>query len=347
MRLNSLQVLRLRGVSDANLSLSEGVNWIVGGNAAGKTTLLEAVFLLGRGKSFRGSRYGGLVQRGRRDAQVYADVVVGGRGRRIGVIKTSDGVHWWENGVRRGSLDDLGLRVNVRVIGENAQRLVEGDPDLRRRFLDWNVFHVEPGYRETYARFRRILAQRNAWLRLGGRGSALWDTAYSTVAEEVTRQRRSFVSAMAEGFGEISAACGLGQEVSVEFTRGWPEGEGLISCLQRTKPADVERGYTWYGPGRGDLVVRVDGCAAVGSRGQNKIAVAALQLAAQRVWTQAGMECVWLLDDLGAELSGASLRRVWSVITGSDAQVLATAVEPPPFGGAMFHVERGKVLPAS
>lgn len=347
MRLNSLQVLRLRGISDADLSLSEGINWIVGENGAGKTTLLEAVFLLGRGKSFRGSRYGGLVQRGRRDAQVYADVFVGGRTRQIGVVKTSDGIHWWENGVCRASLGDLGLRLNVRVIGENAQRLVEGDPDLRRRFLDWNVFHVEPGYRETYARFRRILAQRNAWLRLGGTGSALWDSAYATVAEELTRRRRSFVSAMAEGIEEISAACGLGEQVSVELTPGWPKGERLMSCLERTRLADVERGYTWYGPGRADLVVRVDGCAAVGSRGQSKIAVAVLQIAAQRVWMQEGIECVWLLDDLGAELSETGLRRVWSVITGSGAQVIATALQRPPFGGAMFHVERGKVLPVS
>lgn len=343
MRLENLRVRRLRAISHAELELSEGVNWIVGGNGAGKTTLLEAVFLLARGKSFRGSRYGSLIQEGRRDAHVDSDVVLGNRRRRVGVTKSPEGTLWWENGVRRTGLQDVGNQVHVRVIGENAQRLVEGDPELRRWFLDWNMFHVEPGYRELFSRFRRVLAQRNAWLRAGGKGRPVWDDSYVAAAEAVTGARRAFVVSMNDAIREVGPVCGLAGDLVVGFKRGWSEGQPLATHLEETRQGDVERGYTWYGPGRADLDIRLDGRHSLCSRGQNKIIVAVLQLASQRVLALQGVECVWLLDDLVAELAPENMSSIWGAIAGTNAQILSTALRAPPFDGAMFHVERGRV----
>ncbi|MCU0832846.1 MAG: DNA replication and repair protein RecF [Chromatiaceae bacterium] len=345
MRLENLKAQRLRAISEAELSLSPGVNWIVGGNAAGKTTLLEAVFLLGRGKSFRGARYGGLVQHGHEEAWIEADVVHGLRRRRIGVKKSREGTVWWENGVRRCGVDDLGVRVHVRMIGENAQRLVEGDPGLRRWFVDWNLFHVEPGYGELLSDFRRALGQRNAWLQEGGRGRPVWDAPYVAAAEALSRARRSFVEALAGAIGNLPSQCGLGAVLVADLSQGWPCGESLAARLEQALPSDVARGYTWYGPARADLSVRLEGRRALGSRGENKMTVAVLQLAAQRIWAEKGIECVWLIDDLASELSREGTAALWDSITRSGSQVLATALEPPAFPGAVFHVKRGRVLP--
>lgn len=345
VRLENLRVRRLRAISHAELELSARINWIVGGNGAGKTTMLEAVFLLGRGKSFRGSRYGSLVQHGQRDARVDADVVIGDHRRRIGVTKSSEGTLWWENGVRRTGLQDVGNQVHVRVIGENAQRLIEGDPELRRWFLDWNMFHVEPGYREVFFRFRRVLAQRNAWLRSGGKGRPVWDDAYVAAAAEVTAARRSFVASINGEIREVATVCGLAGNPVVVLKPGWPEGEALGTRIDQARGGDVERGYTWYGPGRADLEIRLDGRRSLGSRGENKIIVAIVQLASQRVLAVQGVECIWLLDDLLAELAPENMSAIWAAIAGTNAQIVSTALRPPPFDGAMFHVERGRVSP--
>lgn len=342
--LENLEVQRVRQISRADLELSRGVNWIIGGNGAGKTTLLESVFLLGRGKSFRGSRYGGLVQRGQRDALVHADVVEIERRRRIGIRQSTEGTRWSENGARRSGLDDLGVRVHVRVIGENAQRLVEGDPELRRWFLDWNLFHVEPRYRAVFSGFRRVLGQRNAWLRAGGAGRAIWDDAYVAAAESLTDARRSFVDAMAAVTRDLSGACGLDESLSVDLNPGWPVGESLAGRLDQTRAGDISRGYTWYGPARADLELRVNGRGTLGSRGENKTIVAVLQLAANKVWNERGIECVWLLDDLISELSAERMGAIWAAVVGTGAQVVATSLRPPPYAGTMFHVERGQVV---
>lgn len=278
---------------------------------------------------------------------MHADVVEVERRRRIGIRQSSEGTSWSENGVRRSGLDDLGVRVHVRVIGENAQRLVEGDPELRRWFLDWNLFHVEPGYRAVFSNFRRLLAQRNAWLRGGGAGRPIWDEAYVAAAEALTDARRSYVDALAAVTGEISKDCGLREPLVVDLNPGWPPGESLGARLDQTRAGDALRGYTWFGPARADLELRVNGRRTLGSRGENKTLVAVLQLAAQRVWGERGVECLWLLDDLIAELSAESMDAIWAAIVGTGAQVVATSLRSPPFSGTMFHVERGRVVRGS
>jgi recombinational DNA repair ATPase RecF len=121
----------------------------------------------------------------------------------------------------------------------------------------------------------------------------------------------------------------------------------LATRLEETRQGDVERGYTWYGPRRADLEIRLDGRRFLGSRGQNKIIVAIMQLASQRVLAVQGVECVWLLDDLVAELAPENMSAIWGAIAGTNAQIISTALRAPLYDGAMFHVERGRVSPVS
>lgn len=343
MRLEYLQVERVRGIGQAELEPAGQVNWIVGGNAAGKTTLLEAIFLLSRGKGFRGARYGSLIQRGQQDAQVVSDIVENDRRRRIGVWKSTEGAVWSENGVRRLGPHDLGMPVHVRVIGENAQRLVEGDPELRRWYLDWNLFHVEPTYRETYDRFRRVHAQRNAWLRAGPVGKPVWDREYVELSLAVTQVRRTFVLSLDSELRSLVLATGFHQGVGLRLNAGWPGEESLADKLGQSLAGDRERGYTWYGPGRADMEIRLDGLRTLGSRGENKLIVAMLQVAAQRVWGRRGLDCVWLLDDFGSELAASRMIGAWREILSLGGQVFATALEQPPYEGKVFHVEQGVI----
>ena len=138
------------------------------------SNFLEGIFLLSRGRTFRGSRYGKLIKSGTQLLRVRGRIRTEGGKVTVDYERSNKGSAMYENGKTVSRLRDMEGRFQVRVIGENAQHHLEGAPEIRRRFLDWNLFHVEPRYIDEAARFQRVCQQRNHWLRQGARGSAVW-----------------------------------------------------------------------------------------------------------------------------------------------------------------------------
>lgn len=347
-----LRVRNLRNLRRCELVFGLGLNVISGSNGAGKTTLLEAIYLAARGRSFRGRRAGEITTEGERETEVEARIAGQDSGarrwcyRRIGSVgcRSLDG-----NPVL--PTDRMGFR--VRLIGENPQLLIDGDPSLRRRFLDWNLFHVEPGYGPVWSRFRRILLQRNAWLRQPRGGSSVWDAEYLSAAEELERMRRGYVGRWRSKFEELASAFEFCQGARLVFQRGWTSGRDLAACLEEDLKMERKLGYTRIGPGRADFWVEKGGRRVAISRGQSKILVCLLQLAARGLDAQAPSSgsTAWLLDDLLSDLDRTSFLRLMRLFQDTSDQCILTTTTP---GGLadfdsteQFHVERGQVHAAA
>jgi DNA replication and repair protein RecF len=290
--------------------------------------------------------------------RVAARLAFAARDVRIDYVRTKQGSALYENGRSVSRIRDMEGRLLVRVIGENAQNLLEGAPEIRRRFLDWNLFHVEQEYADEAARFHRVWCQRNSWLRQGAPGPAIWDEPYLELAQSITGARSSLVAALNQELDELvrDSALDWDPNLRLEYHPGWARTSSLPYALESSLAQDKLRGYTYHGPKRGDLVVLRDAAGRLGSRGQLKAAVCLIQLAAQRVWTKrVGCACVWLLDDFFSELDARQAKRLWSLLTTTDAQIFATAVdevprviEPPDrLSTGVFHVEQGKVSAAA
>jgi DNA replication and repair protein RecF len=146
---------------------------VYGANASGKTSLLEAIAYLGRGKSFRGAPPTSLIQHGEQAFVLFAQVEIVGRISRVGVRNSRAGLEVKVDGLSNGGAAALAVALPLQVIDPDVHNLVCGGPDERRRFLDWLVFHVEPGYLTLWRQFRRVLKQRNAALKAGARRESL------------------------------------------------------------------------------------------------------------------------------------------------------------------------------
>ncbi len=240
----------------------------------------------------------------------------------------------------------------VRVVGENAQKLLESGPEIRRLFMDWNLFHVEQSYGSALKRFRRVLQQRNAWLKGGGGGRPVWDEPFVNSSEEVTTARFRYVESLQREM--IGARSDLEDRVgpmAIRLDQGWPTNSGLADLLRTHRAQDVERGFTFYGPSRADLVIKGMGGGRFGSRGQLKRAVCMVQIAADRVArSRGGARTIWLLDDFPAELDGDSQHALLGVLSASKSQIFGTAIQfdLDRMSGAngdarVFHVERGQL----
>ena len=339
------KVSNFRCLENADLELSPGFNLIYGANASGKTSLLEALAYLGRGKSFRGASTSNLVRHGASEFVLFGETQTEARSQRLGVRNSKDGLEVRVDGSGDGGVAALADALPLQVIDPEVHNLVAGGPELRRRFLDWVAFHVEHDHLETWRRFRRALKQRNAALRAKAALASIrsWNAEFVELSQALDASRRRALDIALDSLADYGLGL-LGTELGFEYQQGWTK-DGL--------ERDLQLGSTQQGPHRADLKIRYDERQArkLVSRGQQKLLASAMILAATDT-AQTALErpLLLLLDDPAAELDAESLSRLLEAVLGLGCQVVATSLErgalSTPAGSAVFHVEHGVLSPA-
>jgi DNA replication and repair protein RecF len=347
------KVSNFRCLESADLEFSSEFNLIYGANASGKTSLLEALAYLGRGKSFRGASVANLVTHGQSEFVLFGETEAEARAQKVGVRNSKDGIEIRVDGSSEGGVAALADALPLQVIDPEVHSLVAGGPELRRRFLDWVAFHVEHDHLETWRRFRRALKQRNAALKGKSSRAAIksWNAEFVDLSLSLDESRRRALDIALESLLEQGLAL-LGTELGFDYQQGWAKDKSLEEALVDGVERDIQQGTTQHGPHRADLRVRYDERQArkLVSRGQQKLLASAMILAATDT-AQTALErpLLLLLDDPAAELDSDSLRRLMGAVKSLGCQVVATSLDKGaldvPVGSTMFHVEHGVLSP--
>ncbi len=379
MSLAELIVDDVRCIERAELHLHAGQNLIWGGNGSGKTSLLESIFLLGRGRSFRTRNSERLIRHGRDRLVVFgrtapdADAVkessgpategegevlrVSGTpllpGHSLGVqVSRADGTVARIGGANARSLTELTQVFAVQVIDPGIHKLVEEGGHRRRRWMDWGVFHVEPQFGDWWLRYTRALKQRNAALRGQPDQARVWDPELVRLGELIAEARHRFVEALLPHWQKAVVALS-DLEPELHYFRGWAQDVTLADALAASRVRDETKRVTHPGPHRSDVVLRMNGKPAreVLSRGQQKLVAVAMTLAQLNLLqTETQTRPTLLLDDPAAELDGDHLGRFIDQVRQLRSQLVLTSLhsESHLFGtpDRVFHVEQGRVREA-
>lgn len=368
MFIQRLQVTHVRNLSRVSLPQLKPINVFFGVNGSGKTSLLEAIHLLVLGKSFRHALVRPVLQESAAECTVFAELSAGDPGRTstritLGATRHRDGSKpvIKLNGNPAAALAELVELVPLQVLSADSFEMLTGGPGFRREFLDRGLFHVEPKFYPAWRLAQRALKQRNGLIRHGKIAPdqlALWSREYARYGEEIDAMRRSYIDellprcrAMIERLSPTALA-----DVEVGYQRGWPKELTLEAALIDGAERDLQQGYTRPGPHRADLRIAVSAGSAAEtlSRGQQKILVAAFQLAqAELLRARTGKQSIFLIDDLASELDRVHRQRLCSVLESLGLQVFATSVDREDLMGCwsdastlqMFHVERGQITP--
>lgn len=357
MRLEQLRIRGLRCLTDADLALEPGINVFVGNNGAGKTSVLEAAFLLSHARSFRSGAKEALLQRGANALSVFAELR-----------------HQDERKVRLG-LGRQGTRWEARVDGEGvaigqlvrdcavvcfepgSHALIAGAAEERRRYLDWGVFHVEHGFLPAWRRYQRALKQRNSLLRASEvLSDALlepWELELAQAGTHIDSYRESYLALLrprlAAEVAELLPELG---SIELRYKRGWTEGRGLFEELRSQRGRDLARGHTTLGVHRADWSLAFEHAPLREhlSRGQEKLAALACILAQASLFAERRAEWpIVALDDLASELDATHQASVVRRLQAAGAQVLLTGTELPSalqgVKARVFHVEQGTIAP--
>ncbi len=353
MTLGRLDVSDVRNIAAAAIELAPGINLVHGDNGSGKTSLLESIYFLGSGRTFRSQSAEPLIRREAAACTVFG-VVGNGQTHRIGVRRGRKGereIHIDGEPASRAS--ELARLLPTLVMGPQSIDLVTGPPSVRRSFLNWGVFHVEPSFASVWERYSRALRQRNQLLRDAGQGLGSWNESLDQMAHQVDEFRRRYAEAFERHFKTVAASLLGEKDVDSRYYRGWERHRRLLDVLEDQEGSDRLRGYTQSGPHRSDIRIKMNGqtAAAVCSRGELKVLSWAMVLAQGALFrevTRASL--VYLVDDLAAELDAAHRDRVSELLAKPGNQVVVTGIDRTQLDTGWgdrapkwFHVEQGCV----
>lgn len=349
MSLTRLRISDFRCVESADIQFEQRSSIIVGDNGAGKTSILEAIYYLGRGRSFRQPRADRLVRHGCSSFTLVGDMRHKGAEHRFGVEAGRGESRLRLDGEEVRGFSDIAGYLAIQVIEPEIHMLVAEGPDRRRRYLDFGVFHVEPQYLDAWRRYTKVLKQRNAALRAqqAPKMLATWNVALVEAGAVVDSFRSGFVKMLQPHVSEVSKRLGLA-DIEVEYRPGWNDALTMEQALEQSIQSDRQAFFTHVGPHRADLRISWKGRSAKQqvSRGQQKLLASSLILAQSRLLASVDTSSsVLLVDDPAAELDKHSLAKLMEQIHEIPGQIILTAIDPGVPGLLTdietFHVEQG------
>ncbi len=336
MYFKSLTLQNFRNYEEFFTEFHPKVNIITGENAQGKTNLIEALYYMSLGKSFRTFRDSELIGFDKESCRFRTVFVKDGEENTLDFTITKDAKEARLNGVKLAKNTDLLEQVYTVIFSPEDLKIVKDEPEKRRKFIDRELCMMDPIYYRALSRYKKALLQRNNLLRGEKPDRALigvWNEVMANEGAKIIRRRNTFIERLNEVSSRLQESITQGKEkltLSYEADCS-PEGDvegAFFEALERNYEHDLFRRTTTAGPHRDDMRIEIDGIDArkYASQGQQRTAALSLKLAEIRlIREETGEDAVLILDDVLSELDPN--RQAFLLKTLSDVQFFITAAE--------------------
>lgn len=352
--MSSLAIRGVRNLEDVSLEPGAGINLLYGDNGAGKTSLLESIFILAHGRSFRSGKIQTVVNENATELSVSAVVEDQKLAlkTRVGIARGANLTAARIDGRSVSRISELASALPCIVISARNHELIEGGPTERRSFIDWLLFHVDQTYLVLHRRYKTAMQQRNAALRSGSPVSLIktWDIELAEAGELLSAKRLRIIEQFATKYASMTESLDNDLKPSFSYRRGWPDRLSLAESLANNLPICQRSFLTSVGPHRADLkiVLGKNEAKYVNSRGQQKLLAIIMKLVQVELFTDYNQQPpVILIDDPPSELDKFTRQFVFQYLENSTAQVFLTSVENVSNNlqdtANVFHVKRGTI----
>ena len=372
MHISHLDLLNFRVYEKLSFSPDRRMNILFGKNAQGKTSILEAIYLLATSRSWRAGKDSEMIHWGAEQARVFAGII---REEQNDVdveviLNRSEKKQVSVNTIRQTKLADLMGKINVVLIEPHDVDIVRGDPSTRRKFLNLEISQIQPQYCILMANYRKVLDQRNRLLREmmhSGHTNGVLNVLNEQLVSygsRIIERRLAFLNNIASIAGVIHSQITEGGEtLEIKYSTSMDISvtdreltiedfaERFRNRLEEVRSEEIRRGVTLAGPQRDDIIFTVNGIDArvYGSQGQQRSIALSLRLAELDVMEESAQEApIVLLDDVMTDLDEDRRAHVFEMTWGR-CQTFITAASRRSFdqefitGSRIFDVSKGKV----
>lgn len=345
MKVNALEFVNYRNLSDNRIEPSEKVNVIYGNNAQGKTNLLEAIWLFSGGHSFRGAKEAELINFNNNKARLYMEFFSGLRNQKAEILYQNAKKEVIINNVKKSSAAYLSQHFSAVVFSPEHLTLVKNGPSLRRKFIDGSICQQDLRYAVRLNKYNQTLHQRNALLKEISKHKELkdtleiWDDVLIDTGADIIIKRLEFLNNLKNEAKELHFGISSGkEELELKYISSVVKEENLnkaqikellLKEFKKFRREDIFQGVTNAGPHRDDLEFYINSKSArrFGSQGQQRSIVLSLKLSEARLMSEAFNEPpVVLLDDVMSELD--IKRQDFLLKNTEENQVFITCCEP-------------------
>ena len=335
MKVKSITLSKFRRIDNMQLSLHPKLNIIIGANAQGKTSILEALHTLALTKSHKTSVDADMIQTGHESAQISAVCDFDGREASFVVSLSKTGKKVKYNRIEMRRLSDYIGRLNVVMFAPEDLELIKGGPRERRRFMDLAIGQVDKPYVHHLSRYRKLLKERNEILKSMQKSNRFDVISLDVVTEQlihyarkIIERRKQFIGNLSERLPQKLALLAVDDPLlSVRYAASIEDD--IVTAFKQKRPFDIRRATTTIGPHRDDCVFLFETKPLVNtaSQGQIRTVVLAVRLALiDMIRDVVHQTPIILLDDVFSELDQARIKEIIAQLYG-EAQVLITATD--------------------
>lgn len=361
MSITSLRISNFRNLAEVKLTVChDGLNILYGNNGSGKTSLLEAIYYLGLGRSFRTSTFSRLIRHTTDRFCIFSQVVSDSQCLTpIGIERSTTGAPKLRVAEKDALHVEAAYYLPIRLINSQSYNIFESGPIFRRKYLDWGLFYQSEKFLSYWQQYERVLKQRNILLRdrHPKRELDVWTNEllkYGMILDEL---RRDYVEALTPLILEIVKELLTIPPLQFCYQSGWGVEKDYTSVLTESYYDEIRAGHTLFGPHRADLDISINHMPVKHflSRGQQKLLICAMIIAQGKLLAkQTNKSLIYLVDDLPAELDLASRKKLISILSRQQTQIFITSIESRTICELLddksevpvkvFHVEHGYVV---
>ena len=353
MLCKKVELQNFRNAECETVTFDSGINVLHGENAQGKTNLLEAIYYVSLGKSFRGSKDAEIIRFGEEYAAISLDFIAQGREQNV-TMRFSDNARQKKtvthNGVKITKLSELVGEFRAVLFSPDHLQMIKDGPSLRRNYLDVAISQLKPMYLHSLQKYNKILLNRNKLIKNAEEDRATFDSTIDFWSAQLAHEAAIIAKARAEYVqksGDIIAEfyrrmCQSGEidETPELIYAGSAKQEGelyfdtevteknFLRLLTDFHEREIAAGSTLYGIHKDDIIINLNGknTRLYSSQGQQRSLALAMKLAEGEICR---MDCgeypVFLFDDVFSELD--SIRRKNLLREIADRQVIITSCE--------------------